>query len=360
MYLYLHFAVHHECVTEWLQKHCTCPICRYELPTNNPIYEAARKERMKMRKPRFAQYELERMKISELIDLCRNKIGMAENISGNGYTKEEVIDLIVKSGKVDIIASPPPMELKNVGILRGMGVGKLKRTMLEAGVFFDSRDVIEKEDMVQIFINSGRVVFEEEDEYGKEETAERNEEDKEDKKYDEQGDNRFYGRQDEVKRARLDEDGSSCSRPGSGSDSQHKLDDDLVEDSSIKSSSDQQSLNNDAINLFPPEDEAIELETAMSIDAEHPDSIGGEQSASGSALATSTTTPPAAAASSATSYSFYESADISTRSVGELRQLGRALGVDLSNCLEKREMIQRIVTTMTRNGSGVRFGGGVL
>merc|ERR1712228_342269 len=31
--------------------------------------------------------------------------------------------------------------------------------MIGAGVFFDSADVVEKEDMVQLFINSGRVVL---------------------------------------------------------------------------------------------------------------------------------------------------------------------------------------------------------
>ena len=43
--------------------------------------------------------------------------------------------------------------------LRSMGVGRLRRAMEEAGVFFDPIDVVEKEDMVQIFCNSGRLVL---------------------------------------------------------------------------------------------------------------------------------------------------------------------------------------------------------
>ena len=41
---------HVNCIVGWLVKHCTCPECRYELPTNNKHYEIGRKERMKNRK----------------------------------------------------------------------------------------------------------------------------------------------------------------------------------------------------------------------------------------------------------------------------------------------------------------------
>lgn len=42
---------HSTCVAPWiLLQQCTCPNCRYELLTNNPIYEAGRKIRMKGKK----------------------------------------------------------------------------------------------------------------------------------------------------------------------------------------------------------------------------------------------------------------------------------------------------------------------
>jgi hypothetical protein len=37
------------CVLPWLSKTCTCPECRYELETKNPIFEVGRKQRMKDR-----------------------------------------------------------------------------------------------------------------------------------------------------------------------------------------------------------------------------------------------------------------------------------------------------------------------
>ena len=150
---------HPPCITDWLNRHCTCPVCRYELPTDNVVYERERKRRMKGRKPRYAKYELDRMGIREMKQLCRSVEIPLKGIR----ERQEMANAILTSGKIIIIAAPDPVEYVDIKGLRSMGVGKLKRAMEDAGVFFDSRDVVEKEDMVQIFVNSGRIVFKQTD-----------------------------------------------------------------------------------------------------------------------------------------------------------------------------------------------------
>ena len=36
---------HDECITKWLNIHNTCPLCRFELPTDDPEYERMRSQR---------------------------------------------------------------------------------------------------------------------------------------------------------------------------------------------------------------------------------------------------------------------------------------------------------------------------
>merc|ERR1712157_469026 len=156
------------CIEGWLVKHCTCPVCRFELETDDPSYERGRVERMRTRKPRFRQHELERLTVRQLRDLISFlKIDSVSNF----LEKRELVDKVLKSGKIELIASPPPLEYKQSD-LRALSVGKLKKTMNEAGVFFDPIDVVEKEDMVKLFINSGRVMLMPEDELQSEKSEE--------------------------------------------------------------------------------------------------------------------------------------------------------------------------------------------
>ncbi|CAB9502068.1 protein ligase RNF181 [Seminavis robusta] len=151
---------HSDCITDWLNRHCTCPTCRYELATNDPMYEAGRRERMKNRKPRYAKYELKRMSIKELKALLPRQRRSSAMFSD----KTDLIDYVISSGTVDLISAPPPVEFPSLTFLRSMGAGKLKRTMNETGVYFDPRDVVEKEDMLQLFVNSGRICLTEQTE----------------------------------------------------------------------------------------------------------------------------------------------------------------------------------------------------
>jgi hypothetical protein len=173
---------HGPCVQEWLHKHCTCPVCRYELETNDAQYEVGRLERMKHRKPRYHKYELERMSVRELRDLMSKcRIGLTK---GMATEKSDLVDLLVNSGRITVISTASVPEIfatstsqsysssagdaqlvhYKLSVLRQMSIGGLKKLMSDHGVFYDPADVVEKEDMVQIFVNSGRLSLLPEDE----------------------------------------------------------------------------------------------------------------------------------------------------------------------------------------------------
>ena len=88
-------------VSEWLKKNCTCPVCRFEIETDDREYEKGRKERMRSRKARYRLRELQAKSIREL------RIILAElRISVEGCVeKRDLINRLVESSKVEIIQS---------------------------------------------------------------------------------------------------------------------------------------------------------------------------------------------------------------------------------------------------------------
>lgn len=295
---------HTHCINQWLTKHCTCPVCRYELPTDDSGYERGRKQRMALRKPRYAKYELQRMTVTELNELCRTirldkkprgffsvcsrkrQRGSSDEgistTSGNLMDKEDLIDMIMESGKIDVIAAPEPVEYDSISDLRSMGVGKLKKAMTAAGVFFDAKDVVEKEDMVQIFVNSGRIVFA---------NPEQSDQKMEYTAYDATVEPTTTATETEALSPPSEQPDNPPSPSHSATSSQ----------------------GGQTYNTSPP-----------------------SNTASYSRVEQTYTTPP----SNATSSRFLN------RTVGELRQLAAEIGADISDCLEKKEMVDRIVSRL--------------
>ena len=377
---------------------------------------------MKFRKPRYAKYELTRMGIRELKDLCGKleirMLGMRE--------KGDFVEAVLNSGKIILIAAPEPVEYKCVDLLRGMGVGKLKRAMADAGVFFDVKDVVEKEDMVQIFVNSGRIVFLEKgsveqdggrsgsggggqqerkeylDPYGnaysfgdvdvnatnnndnnnvssssseQNNMSNRNSDHQsnlgDDNYNDNAYDDDYYG--EEIKRARLDEIGNSVAMSVSSATATARDVDTSTTTTVMEMSdgdggrdlgerdSDLTASGHGGVNVTEVTNDDKENDIATSQHVEDQ-----EQGQGGEEHPASTSSPEEGPAVGANAEPEHESASASasisqasatneielpsfaTRSIGELRQLAASLDVDLSGCIEKREMVDLIMNAINR------------
>ena len=377
---------------------------------------------MKFRKPRYAKYELTRMGIRELKDLCGKleirMLGMRE--------KGDFVEAVLNSGKIILIAAPEPVEYKCVDLLRGMGVGKLKRAMADAGVFFDVKDVVEKEDMVQIFVNSGRIVFLEKgsveqdggrsgsggggqqerkeylDPYGNaysfgdvdvnatnnndnnnvnSSSSEQNNMNNrnsdhqsnlgDDNYNDNAYDDDYYG--EEIKRARLDEIGNSVAMSVSSATATARDVDTSTTATVMEMSdgyggrglgerdSDLTASGHGGVNVTEVTNDDKENDIATSQHVEDQ-----EQGQGGEEHPASTSSPEEGPAVGANAEPEHESASASasisqasatneielpsfaTRSIGELRQLAASLDVDLSGCIEKREMVDLIMNAINR------------
>lgn len=151
-----------ECILPWLEKTGTCPVCRYELPTDaGEQYESERQQRMARRKPRLAKHELFRLTITQLkqLILLQNARRGQKQLLPHFCDKQDMIDHILSAGDyyVDWIAAPDPVRYTS-SELNGMAVSKLKKVMNEeAGVFFEKKDIVEKQDLLHYFLMSGRL-----------------------------------------------------------------------------------------------------------------------------------------------------------------------------------------------------------
>ena len=98
---------HDECLASWLVRRCTCPTCRWELPTDDQNYEPGRQQRMATRRPRFFRFELDhRLTIRQLKTLLRTSAPPNTSSPSSTYQPVERDDLIrhlIETGSVELI-----------------------------------------------------------------------------------------------------------------------------------------------------------------------------------------------------------------------------------------------------------------
>jgi len=143
---------HPPCLKEWLEKCCTCPVCRFELETDDANYEQDRKQRMCQRKLRFRRDEIDSKSVSKL-----KEIMLQLGISFTGCVdKQDMIERIIQSGKIDIVEGLPPVEM-SFASLKQKSVKELRQMLLSFGLPIDG--AIEKKELTDRLVQSGRVIL---------------------------------------------------------------------------------------------------------------------------------------------------------------------------------------------------------
>lgn len=142
---------HRDCVTGWLERHCTCPVCRFELQTDSAEYERGRVERMATRKRRYRKRELERKTVRQLRDIM-GECGIA--MPTGALMKEDLLRVLLKSDAITVLPDAPPQVFRREELSK-FSVGRLRKLM--AGVGLSAEDCIEKKDMVDKLVHCGDI-----------------------------------------------------------------------------------------------------------------------------------------------------------------------------------------------------------
>ena len=149
---------HRGCLVEWLERHCTCPVCRYELQTDDADYEQGRVARMADRRPRVTRAQLDGMGVRALRDLLR-----AAGESDRGCVERaDLVARVAGSRRIDVVAAPPPRRLPRRALLApsgaegGLGVRALLTLAAELGIERPP-GVAERGDIIAFILASGRV-----------------------------------------------------------------------------------------------------------------------------------------------------------------------------------------------------------
>lgn len=121
---------HEDCVRTWLQSNNQCPMCRYELPSEDASLEQGRRERMADRKPRITLKTLSSRCVRELKYLARH-LGVS---AAGCIEKQELVNAIADSGKIEIIpsAAEDDREEENVGDAQSCSSSSLHRDNTKA------------------------------------------------------------------------------------------------------------------------------------------------------------------------------------------------------------------------------------
>mmetsp|Transcript_3282 Transcript_3282/g.7721 ORF Transcript_3282/g.7721 Transcript_3282/m.7721 type:complete len:296 (+) Transcript_3282:412-1299(+) len=176
-----------ECISDWLGKQCTCPVCRFELQTNDTEFEKKRKQTA--RKARYKASELKRMTAKEL-----KAILATLEVDARGFMeKREFVDAILCcSDKVEVVPESttlgvngvdrgdttaggsgqeinmgtaaaaaalkdPSLDKYFVEDLETMNLQQLKNTFKLFGLVVPTEEKVTKDELIALLMNSGKM-----------------------------------------------------------------------------------------------------------------------------------------------------------------------------------------------------------
>lgn len=140
------------CLRPWLDKSCSCPVCRFELETDDPHYEPIRKDKMRNHKLRFRSGDLLGMSVSALRSLTQS-LGIS---TAGCFEKSDIIDRITNSSRVVVIPTAASALTYSNSELLAMTIVQLKNLMNRCGVRCQD-GILEKHDLIRALATSGRI-----------------------------------------------------------------------------------------------------------------------------------------------------------------------------------------------------------
>jgi len=141
---------HKACISSWLEQRCTCPICRFEMPTDDADFEKDRRMRMAGRKRRYRKSELEAKSV-EALEAVMREIGITPPTGA--LTKSEFMKVLLESEFVQVQSDAPPRDMTRKQ-LESMSAKELRELMAELGVATKERL---KARMIRRLEESGRI-----------------------------------------------------------------------------------------------------------------------------------------------------------------------------------------------------------